>query len=470
MEASKMVRAAIYARISEDRRHLAEGVLRQLDIGREIAARKGWVVAEEDIYVDNDVKASKGSKRAREGYEQLLAKLADGQLDAVVVSMEDRLQRQVIELAEFLKVCEDARVTRLASVGGEFDLSDPDQRTRLYIKAAFAESEIERMRERARQHRLALAQQGEDNGGGERPFGFVGKGQNRVSPVRALAEQDLLREAINRVIAGDSLRSIARDWNERGSRTTNGNLWRNAKLRQVLVNPRYAGYRRHLGKLYPAKWEAVVDPEFWERARTILEDPARVTNHRGRAPAYLLTGMAFCAVCGARMRGRLHPGKGHGPVYACEGKHCTSRHLERVDEEITARVLYRLGSPQFAEEAGASEEDPTREIYSTLAHDQGLLDRLQDKVAQELISPQTAKRNRAEIEQRMDRNRERLVRLAGGRVLAHIPPNVGDVWPNLSLDRRRAILSALIDRVVVYPQGRGARTFDPEKIRVLWKA
>jgi hypothetical protein len=44
------------------------------------------------------------------------------------------------------------------------------------------------------------------------------------------------------------------------------------------------------------------------------------------------------------------------------------------------------------------------------------------------------------------------------------------VWPNLSLDRRRAILSALIDRVVVYPQGRGARTFDPEKIRVLWKA
>jgi hypothetical protein len=70
----------------------------------------------------------------------------------------------------------------------------------------------------------------------------------------------------------------------------------------------------------------------------------------------------------------------------------------------------------------------------------------------------------------MDRNRERLGRLAGSRVLAHIPPNVRDVWPNLSLDRRRAILSALIDRVVVYPQGRGARTFDPEKIRVLWKA
>jgi hypothetical protein len=127
-----------------------------------------------------------------------------------------------------------------------------------------------------------------------------------------------------------------------------------------------------------------------------------------------------------------------------------------------------LDSPQFAEEAGVSEEDPTREIYAALAHDQGLLDRLEDKVAQELISPQTAKRNRAEIEQRMDRNRERLARLGGSRVLAHIPPNVREVWPSLSLDRRRAILSALIDRVVIDLQG--TRTFDPEKIRVLWKA
>lgn len=464
-----MVRAAIYARISVDKRHLAEGVKRQLDICQEIATRKGWHVADEDIYVDNDVKASKGSRKAREEYEQLLAKLAERELDAVVVSMEDRLQRQVIELAEFLKICEDAGVTRLASVGGEFDLSDPDQRTHLYIKAAFAEAEIERMRERARQHRLAKAQRGEDNGGGERPFGFVGRGRNKVSTARALAEQDLLREAINRVIAGDSLRSIARDWNDRGSRTTNGILWTNAKLRQMLVNPRYAGYRRHLGKLYPAQWEAVVDPELWERARTILEDPARVTNNRGRAPAYLLTGMAFCAVCGARMRGRLHRGSSHrGPVYACEGRHCTTRHLDQVDEEVTARVLYRLDSPQFVEEAGVSEEDPTREIYAALAHDQGLLDRLEDKVAQELISPQTAKRNRAEIEQRMDRNRERLARLGGSRVLAHIPPNVREVWPSLSLDRRRAILSALIDRVVIDSQG--TRTFDPEKIRVLWRA
>jgi len=473
-----MVRAAIYARISDDRRRPGKGVQEQVATCRRLAASKGWRVAEDDIYVDNDVRASKGSKKPRDEYEQLLTKLEEGALDAVVVSMEDRLQRQVIELAEFLKVCEEAGVTRLASVGGDFDLADPDQRTHLYIKAAFAEAEIERMRQRALQHRLAAAQRGEDNGGGQRAFGFVGRGRKKVSTVRALAEQELLREAINRVIAGDSLRGIANDWNERGSRTTNGMRWTNARLRQMLVNPRYAGYRRHLGKLYPAQWDAVVDPDLWERARAILEDPARNTNLRGRAPAYLLTGLVFCGVCGSRMRGRAgrRDSTHVGAAYVCQGqgkdgRHCTSRLLERVDQEVTERLLYRLESPQFAEMAGTPEEDPTREIYAVLAHDQGLLDRLEDKVAQELISPPAAKRNRAEIEQRMDRNRERLARLGGNRVLAHIPPNLRDVWPDLSLDRRRAILSAVIERVLILPQGRGhAQAFDPEKVRCLWKA
>src|SRR6266702_503411 len=197
MGGRRMLRAAIYARISDDRRRPGKGVEEQVATCRKLAASKGWRVADEDIYIDNAVKASRGSRKRRDEYEQLLTKLEERRLDAVVVSMEDRLQRQVIELAEFLKICENAGVTRLASVGGEFDLSDPDQRTHLYIKAAFAEAEIEKMRERARQHRLAQAQRGEDNGGGERPFGFVGAAGNKVSTARALGEQELLREAIN---------------------------------------------------------------------------------------------------------------------------------------------------------------------------------------------------------------------------------------------------------------------------------
>jgi hypothetical protein len=39
------------------------------------------------------------------------------------------------------------------------------------------------------------------------------------------------------------------------------------------------------------------------------------------------------------------------------------------------------------------------------------------------------------------------------------------VWPGMSLDRRRAILAALIEWIKVYPQGQG-RDFNPDAIEM----
>lgn len=49
-------------------------------------------------------------------------------------------------------------------------------------------------------------------------------GQSKISAEQVAQEQDLIREAVNRVIAGDSLRGITKDWNERGITTSKGHL------------------------------------------------------------------------------------------------------------------------------------------------------------------------------------------------------------------------------------------------------
>jgi hypothetical protein len=83
------------------------------------------------------------------------------------------------------------------------------------------------------------------------------------------------------------------------------------------------------------------------------------------------------------------------PFYMCEtfGPDTPPR-LARlvglVDEEVMERVFYRVESPHFQGAAGEFDEDPTHVIYGDLARLQGLLDRLEDKVADELISPPTA--------------------------------------------------------------------------------
>jgi uncharacterized coiled-coil protein SlyX len=142
-----------------------------------------------------------------------------------------------------------------------------------------------------------------------------------------------------------------------------------------------------------------------------------------------------------------------------------------VDREVENRLFHRLKESQrFADAASAEEVDPTRPLYNELARLQGLLDRLEDKVADELIKPSTARRKQAEYEREMDKVRDRLTALTGERIRARIPDNLEEVWSDLSLDRRRAILATEIESVVVMPlKARGSTRFDPNAIIVLWQ-
>ena len=484
--------------------HDTKGVDRQLADGRAFVARHGGIVVAE-LDKDNDISASRFSKKARSDYHRLLSMIEAGEIDGVWIWMEDRLHRQVIELAEFLKACEQAGVTKIASAGGEFDLSDPDQRMLLYIKAAMAEAEVEKSSKRIRRQRLEAAQRGERHAGGSREFGTVGAGKNTVSETQAEREQALIREAAERFLAGDSLRGIVLDWYDQGVRTPTGKTFQNITIRQMLLSPRLAGYRVHHGKLYPSQenqarldaaghawrglnpeawpklipgqWMSIVPVEQWQAVREVLTDPARKVNLRGGAPRYLLIGLVFCGLCGQRMYGmkrRKHPGHEQPPAYVCrpyrELRNCGGmrRSMAKVDELICEALFQAVESPEWERLAERPADDPTQELYEQLARDQGLLDRLEDKVAQELIRAETARRNRAEIERRMEAARAKLAQLGDSRVAARVPRNLRSVWPDLSLDRKRAILAAIIGRVEIHPQGSG-RAFDPDAIKVTWR-
>src|SRR5664279_3804397 len=116
--------AAIYARISSDPEGDMLGVTRQVQDCRALAQRRGWPVV--DTYVDDDVSAYKGKPRPQ--YRRMLDDMRAGVVDAVVVWHLDRLHRSPKELEEFFEVCEAAKVSALASVSGDTDLSTDDCR------------------------------------------------------------------------------------------------------------------------------------------------------------------------------------------------------------------------------------------------------------------------------------------------------------------------------------------------------
>src|SRR5215211_140380 len=464
------IRAGIYCRISRDTEGNQLGVQRQEKDCRRIAKERGWEVIEPP-YIDKDVSAAKGSRKVREQYLRLLEDIEAGRLDAVVIWMEDRLQRQVLELVEFLQVCEAAGVSRIASAGGEFDLANSDQRTMLYIKAALAEAEIERMRARVRRKNLERAEKGDAHPGGIRAFGTVGAGKQRVTEAQARAERELIDDAAQRIIDGDSLRGIAMDWNEQGIRTPTGRSWSNVTLRTMLLSPRLVGQRQHNGQLHPATWQPILPRDQWDAMKSILEDPERVTKGRGGIYRHLLSGLVKCALCGTNMT--VKNSRSGNRMYCCStaqqgGCGRLQRSADQVEQLIT-EALFVAVEEGVEPHRAAAKDDPTRELYEALARDQGLLDRLEDKVAEELIRPEVAKRKRAEIERRMETTRRRLAELGDARVAARIPKNLRTVWQDFSLDRKRAILGAVVDRVEIHPQGMSP-VFDPKSVKVTWRA
>ena len=283
---------AIYARISSDTDLQGLGVTRQIGDCQALAKRRSW--ASTETYVDNDVSAS--TSKPRPEYMRLLKDIRAGKVRAVVVWDIDRLTRKPAELETFIALA-DVHHLDLASVGGEVDISTPQGRMMARVKGAVAAHEVEQQSRRIKRKVEELAAAGLPFGGGLRPFGYD---ITRLGVVEV--EAVLIREAARRVLGGDSLRSVVKDWNARGIVTVTGKPWSVQSLRNVLKAPRMAGLVELRGKVVgAAQWPAILDQATHEALRYLLLDPSRAVTISGRPRRYWWAGMVFCGRCDKRM-------------------------------------------------------------------------------------------------------------------------------------------------------------------------
>src|SRR5690242_11886220 len=287
--------AGIYARISSDPTGTELGVTRQVEDCRKLAAQHGLLVAEE--YVDDDRSAWSG--KARPAYRRLLDDVRAGSIGAVLVWHSDRLHRQPRELEEYIEVCEPRGVPTFACISGQIDLSNPDGRLIARMLGAVAAHESDSRSRRIRRKHEELAQAGKLAGGGSRPFGYL-PDRRTADPFEAAA----LRGAVARVLAGDSLRAIATDWNGRGLRSVKGGTWTVQVLHRILVSPRISGQRAYHGEIVAkGDWQPIITPEESARLRLRLDGHDRTKPRSVRR--YLLSGgLLRCGLCDAVLLAR----------------------------------------------------------------------------------------------------------------------------------------------------------------------
>jgi Recombinase/Recombinase zinc beta ribbon domain len=125
----------------------------------------------------------------------------------------------------------------------------------------------------------------------------------------------IVRSMFSDYLEGRSLNALALELNERGVTGPKGGGWSRQRVKTILDNPAYAGFRIYRGEEFEARWEPLESRQLWDevrdkrhRARTTYNDPP------GRANS-LLAGLLVCGVCRRNFhRGRLND---RGAIYRC---------------------------------------------------------------------------------------------------------------------------------------------------------
>ena len=462
------VRAGIYARISSDREGDGLGVARQIEDCERLAKRKGWRVVEQ--YVDDDVSAWSGRRRPQ--YVRSLEDLEAGAIDGLLVYDLDRLHRQPSELEAFIDLCSRLRLTNVASVSGDIDLTSADGQFQARILGAVAKKESDDKSRRIRRKHEEIAASGKVSGGGSRPYGYEAD-KLTLRP----AEAAIVAECAKRLLAGEPIRSIARDLNERGVPSAGGGQWAPQSLRRMLASPRISGQRIHKGEIVAtAVWPGIICVEDGAKIRALLANPERRTNKAARR--YLLGGLLACSHCGERLVAR--PRAGGQRRYACakgvgfSGCGKTYINAAEVERFITEAVLHRLDSAELQraiERRQRKAPDAERWWQETeAAHAQ--LEELATAYGQREISMDEWKAARKPIEQRLSGARKQLAKVSRTNVLDGYVGN-GDglraEWDSLDLSQQHAIVAAVVDSVVVGPARRGYNRFDESRLTPVWR-
>ena len=478
--------AAIYCRISLDRAGAGLGVARQQEDCRELATRLGWPVA--DVYVDNDVSAYSG--KPRPAWQQLLAHVESGTVDAVLCWHVDRLTRSPRELEDVIDLA-DRHGLALATVTGDIDLQSPTGRMVARLLGASARYESEHKGERQRRQIQQAAEAGHQVAGGRRPYGYaLERGTGRITATVDPVEAPIVEDCARRVLAGESIASITRDLNQRGVLTSAGNPWNRTTLRRMLCSARISGRREHIptdsyqgvrplvGEIVSTEsdWPGIISVEESDRLRALLTRPDRRLT-TGGARKHLLSGILHCARCGQPMVGRSsrsvlryvcnrNPDGGKG---ACGRMYITAA---PVDAHVRDLVLTALNSPQMVTRL-RQREAPGPDLHALIRTDEDELEALAADHGTGEISRAEWKAARTPIVARLERSREQLACSTQTNALDGFAGTLEEMrarWDAANVSQRRAALAAVVEKVLVHPATGRVNRFNPDRLEPIYRA
>lgn len=463
----------LYARMSVGLDGKEENIEDQLVDMEATARRMGVTVGER--FTDGKSAWKRGVRRP--GWERLIDRMKNGESDGVVIWHVDRLMRLPRDLETLLTIADD-RQLKLASVHGEKDLSNPDDRFILRIEVAHACRSSDDTSRRSKRRNKGKRERGALLKGGRRPFGWPGKSATEEIVKRERAE---LVWAFEHVAGGGSLREVATRWNEAGLYGHSGVPWVPVTVRKALQRQRHAGRVEHEGEVVAtiADHKPLIDPDLFDDVQAIFASRSRGGQFSTRSVG---GGFLACSECGGRLvsQPRYRRDKTRVPAYkCCKPKGCGKVGIDQepVDKALRALVVARLSDPRIAARVSAVARERNAEIEqlrAELATTEQAETAITTKFTSGGMSLEAFDAGHRVVRQRVERLQAALSaaeKAAGDveQVNAASRLEVAHEWDEGDVERRRAMLKRAfrLHQVVVRPARQpGVKTLLPTEQRI----
>lgn len=453
-------RAVIYARVSLDLRDGA-GVERQELECRQLVQQRGYELVE--VCIDNSLSAYSG--RPRPGFERSVELLSTGQADVLVAWHLDRITRQVDDMQRLLRV----RNLYIDTVrGAPVDINDASAVLMGQLLTAFGSFESRHKGERVLAAQRAKAQKGEL---WHRLWGYEGG-------VVTEDARSAIPAMFDAFVRTHNIEDARRAFHELAPTAP----WSRSAIRRRLEQPAYAGIVMLQGAELdvPAKWEALVTRETFQRVQAILRSPLRLaTSHQRGIAQALGTGLYVCGKCGEKMMagGTLYGTDGSTPAYRCRSNQHLNRSRQAIDTGVLSLLLWHLETANIGQSLlPRSDAQDTR--AGQLAQDLDERDRrlqlLHDDYASGLLEPSYARAAIARLRSEVAVLREELASLGIDPDIAPRPYSVTATVLSLPLAPLRDLLAATMVVTLNDRRAGGARVkggtvgLRPGDISVQW--
>lgn len=326
----------------------------------------------------------------RDGLGEWLTDKRADDWDVLVAWKLDRISRSAEDTLKLLNWC-IKHGKRIVCVDDGIDTDTEMGKVWIQLAAIFAQVERTAIKERTLSSREKLRTEGRWAGGAP-VYGSRAVARSDGAGYRIEKDPDAyptLRWIVERVLAGDSLNSIATKLNtdevptpQELHRRQKGKLpsekpprWRTNTLTSILTSPSLIGNNSHQGRAVrgpdglPIKsGEPLVTPGEWKQLQDRLVHGVKPRN-RSEATSLLL-GIAFCAVCGSRLHrlSALKRGRNYA-YYRCAsqstaGGFCGAKNIREdyLNEVVEDHLMQEIGHIEIPEKILIPGEDHSAEL------------------------------------------------------------------------------------------------------------